>query len=83
MGTTQTVTVRYWAGAQTAAGVASEQVPGPLSVAEARHAMVQRHPGLAGIVEVCSFLREGVAAGDEEVVAAGEVLEVLPPFAGG
>lgn len=81
------VTVRYWAAARDAAGVAEERLPaGTLSAAIATAA--ERHgPRLAEVLARCSFLIDEQPAGrrDPAMIAlrAGSVVEALPPFAGG
>ena len=84
------VTVRYWASARAAAGVASEElpVPGPVSLAEIVSTVVARHPGaLAGVLGACSVLvgdrPVGALAPETVTVHPGEFVEFLPPFAGG
>lgn len=87
------ITVRYWAAARAAAGIAEETFPGPSSVGSLRASILERHPGsdqLAGVLGVCSVLVDGrqpVAPSDvakgEVVVHAGSTVEFLPPFAGG
>ncbi|NUR10180.1 MAG: MoaD/ThiS family protein [Nocardioidaceae bacterium] len=86
------VTVRYWAAARAAAGVASDDVPlgadGTLAgVLEAVRALHPDRPRLGEVVAVCSVLvgdrPVGTAAPDEVRLADGDVVELLPPFAGG
>ena len=83
------VTVRYWAAARKAAGVAEEKHAGAtvaavLDAARAEHAGSDR---FAGVLAVCSFLlgEEPLGTRDLTTVAveSGDVIEVLPPFAGG
>ncbi|MFI9823791.1 MoaD/ThiS family protein [Streptomyces sp. NPDC052013] len=81
------VTVRYWAAAKAAAGVAEEPYEAA-TLAEALDAVRERHPGgLARVLRRCSFLVDGDPAGKRphETVrlADGGTVEVLPPFAGG
>jgi molybdopterin converting factor small subunit len=83
------VTVRYWAAAKHAAGVAEETLDAA-TLAEALTAAVARRPAAAEFRTVLarsSFLVDGEQAGGRgtEVVALAEgaVIEVLPPFAGG
>ncbi len=78
----QHVTVRYWAGARAAAGVASDTVPGR-TVAEAVTAAVDLHPALRAVAGVATFLVDGAAAAQDRVLSPGATIEVLPPFAGG
>lgn len=83
--TAPTISVRYWAGARAAAGVAEESYDGPLTVAELRDAAIARHPEsdrLAAVLGVCSVLVDGRQP-TEAVVQPGSVVEFLPPFAGG
>lgn len=85
------ITVRYWASARAAAGVAAEQVPvpGPVTLAELRRLAVAGHPGsrLETVLAVCSVIvgeqPVGTRDAEEVVVAPGEAVEFLPPFAGG
>ncbi|HET9381251.1 MAG TPA: MoaD/ThiS family protein [Streptomyces sp.] len=81
------VTVRYWAAAKAAAGVAEEPYDAA-TLADALHAVRARHPGeLTRVLQSCSFLVDGHPVGTRahETVrlADGGTVEVLPPFAGG
>ncbi|MFZ4208498.1 MoaD/ThiS family protein [Streptomyces griseoincarnatus] len=81
------VTVRYWAAAKAAAGVAEEPYEAD-TLADALAAVRARHPGeLARVLLRCSFLVDGDPVGKRahETVrlADGGTVEVLPPFAGG
>ena len=79
------LTVRYWAAARAAAGVAEEQVEAG-SVAEALAAVGAAHgERLVAVLGAASVLVDGVRAdkADTTALAPGSVLEVLPPFAGG
>ncbi|SEV89968.1 Molybdopterin converting factor, small subunit [Austwickia chelonae] len=76
------VTVRYWAAARAAAGVAEESVV-PGRVADVLAAAEARHPQLAPVVAVASVLVDGLAVDRDAEAPAGCTLEVLPPFAGG
>ena len=86
-----TVTVRYWASARAAAGVATDALPvdGPVSLSELRDRAVALHPGtrLEAVIGVCSVLvgDRPVATQDPATVMVdpGETVEFLPPFAGG
>ena len=85
-----TVTVRYWAAARDAAGRLEDQVAGATSVQEAIDAVLALRPDdqrFARVVAMSSLLlgerlvhREAL---DQVPLTAGDVLEVLPPFAGG
>ena len=77
------VTVRYWAGARAAAGVAEEAFEAD-TLAEAVEAAAARHgDALARVLSVASFLVDGVRARPTTVLGDGVTVEVLPPFAGG
>jgi len=88
---TQVITVRYWAAARAAAGVASDEiaVDGSLALGEVLARARARHPDdrFARVLGVCSVLVgeqpvSGADAGDV-VVPPGSSVELLPPFAGG
>jgi molybdopterin synthase sulfur carrier subunit len=76
-----TVLVRYWAGAQRAAGRESEPLTAA-TVGELRELLATR-PELARVVAVASFLVDGQQAGDTTALPDGAEVDVLPPFAGG
>lgn len=81
------VTVRYWAAAKAAAGVAEEPYDAA-TLADALAAVRERHPGeLSRVLLRCAFLIDGDPVGTRghETVrlADGGTVEVLPPFAGG
>ncbi|MFD7900347.1 MULTISPECIES: MoaD/ThiS family protein [unclassified Streptomyces] len=80
-------TIRYWAAAKAAAGVAEESYTAD-NLADALDAVRSRHPGeLTRVLQRCSFLVDGDPVGTRghETVrlAEGGTVEVLPPFAGG
>jgi len=86
------VTLRYWAAARAAAGVAEEQVPvsGPTSLAELVAGSLARHGDSSRLAEVlgsCSILLGDKPVATEDpatvMVSPGESVEFLPPFAGG
>lgn len=86
-----TVTVRYWASARAAAGVASDDLPvdGATTLADLREQAVGLHPGtrLGAVLAVCSVLVGDRPVGSHDPasveVQPGETVEFLPPFAGG
>jgi molybdopterin converting factor small subunit len=80
---TETVLVRYWAGARAAAGVDDERISGVTTVAELVARLAAAHPALQPVLPVCSVLVAGRAGSGDDPVPAGAVVEVLPPFAGG
>jgi molybdopterin converting factor small subunit len=80
-----TLTVRYFAGARAAAGVAEESVPAGTSLDALTAALTERHgPALGRVLSAASFLVDGTACHDRRaVLQAGATVDVLPPFAGG
>jgi molybdopterin synthase sulfur carrier subunit len=83
------VTVRYWAAAKAAAGRAEDEVRAD-TVAEALAAAAALHTGApryAQVLSVCSFLLGDQPLGGRDLstvpLEAGDVIEALPPFAGG
>ena len=83
------VLVRYWASVRAAAGRPEDllEVPGPLMLDQVLARVIDLHPGAERLVGVCSVL-----LGDRPVrsldpgsvqVRPGDVVELLPPFAGG
>jgi molybdopterin converting factor small subunit len=91
-----TVTLRFFAAARAAAG-ASERVvtlDDPATIAAALERVGSGHPPLerAGfdraefdsVIARCSFLLNEVATTDRaQTLRDGDVLDILPPFAGG
>ena len=88
------ITVRYWAGARAAAGTAEDVLEtdpstGELSLADVVARVLELHPGeqMARTVGVCSVLLGDQPVRTQDpagvVVRPGEVVELLPPFAGG
>ena len=85
------VTLRYWASARAAAGVAEDivAVDGPLTLADVRRRAVELHPGtnLEAVLGVCSVLVGDRPVGSQEPanvqLEPGDTVEFLPPFAGG
>lgn len=77
------VTVRLFAAARSAAGVREVQLDGA-TVRDVLDALIQSAPAVARILPQCSYLLNEVACRDQATrVADGDVLDVLPPFAGG
>ena len=83
------VTIRYWAAAKEAAGVAEESVDAPTLRDALNTAVASRKPDsrLEAVIARSSFLVNanpvGRAAKESVVLDEGAVIEVLPPFAGG
>ena len=83
------VTVRYWAAAKEAAGMAEEKVSAE-TLADLITAVAERRRDagrLAAVLARSSFLVDGDPAGTRApelvLLAESAVVEVLPPFAGG
>jgi sulfur-carrier protein len=85
------VTIRYWAAAKDAAGVAAESIEAG-TLADALSAALdsrgrERRDRLRGVLARSSFLIDGQPAGgrphQEIRLPETAVIEVLPPFAGG
>ncbi|GAA1916079.1 MoaD/ThiS family protein [Nocardioides hwasunensis] len=87
----ETITVRYWAGARAAAGIAEDafDTEQALTLADLLEQVLQRHPGdrMARTVAACSVLLGDQPVRTQDpaavVVRPGAVVELLPPFAGG
>jgi len=78
------ITVRYFAGAREAAGLTTEQLGGPTSVAALRSTLTAAHPGLGAVLPKCALLVAGArTTSDEAEIPDGVTIDVLPPFAGG
>ena len=87
------ITVRYWAGARAAAGTAEDvweaDATSASSLADVVALVLERHPGeqMARTVGVCSVLLGDRPVRTQDphsvVVRPGDVVELLPPFAGG
>jgi sulfur-carrier protein len=83
------VTVRYWAAAKQAAGVAEETFDADTLAGAIAAALARRghDPRLRAVLDRSSFLVDGSAVGrggtEDVVLPEAAVIEVLPPFAGG
>jgi sulfur-carrier protein len=85
------ITVRYWASARAAAGVETDDltVTGPLTLSDVVRRAAALHPGtrLPGVLEACSVLLGDQPVKSREpdavLVRPGQIVEFLPPFAGG
>ncbi|GAB3244929.1 MoaD/ThiS family protein [Arthrobacter pigmenti] len=85
--------VRYFGAARAAAGMDQENldVPDGTALNDVLDTLVQLHPepgdgrpSLKSVVGRSSFLRNEVALKDRTApLAASDVIDVLPPFAGG
>lgn len=81
------VTVRYWAGAKAAAGTAEEQVSAGTLAEVIDSVAAERDDRFARVLAACSFVISEQPVGrrppEQVSLADGDVVEVLPPFAGG
>ncbi len=83
------VTVRYWAAARAAAGCAEETFRGGTvgEVLDSARAAHSDEPRFDKVLSICSLLLGEQPIGSRSpadvAVAEGDVVEVLPPFAGG
>ncbi|WP_326828883.1 MoaD/ThiS family protein [Streptosporangium sp. NBC_01810] len=81
-----TGTVRYWAAAKDAAGIAEESFEAE-TLAELMTKITSSREELARVVRRSSFLVNGDPVGrrahERIVLPEGATVEVLPPFAGG
>ena len=74
--------VRYFAAAQEATGLDQER-RGESTLGDLRRAVAADHPGLGGILPRCAVLVGGARVDDATPLAADDLVDVLPPFAGG
>lgn len=74
--------VRYFAAAAEAAGTDSEE-RGETSLVELRAEIVAEHPALADILPRCAVLVDGVRTDGDLALDDAELIDILPPFAGG
>jgi sulfur-carrier protein len=81
-----TVSVRYFAGAQAAAGRPEESVTlrAPATVRGLAEELVHRHGDqLARVLSASTYLVDEVAGAGDRDLRDGASVDVLPPFAGG
>jgi molybdopterin synthase sulfur carrier subunit len=80
------INIRYFAAARAAAGVEDETlgIAAGTTVADLVDQLSGRDPKLASVLARCSFLCDGVAVRDRSAaLKSRQILDVLPPFAGG
>ena len=81
-----TVTVRFFAGAQAAAGTAEEKLvlPAPATVRTLTRELSGRFGAdLTRVLAAASYLVDELAAPPDRALRDGDRIDVLPPFAGG
>lgn len=80
-------TIRYWAGARAAAGVASEQTSASTLEEALLLARSVRDDRFSQVLGVCSFVVDGDPVGARPHASVqltdDGLVDVLPPFAGG
>jgi molybdopterin converting factor small subunit len=80
-------TIRYWAGARAAAGVAEEQTSARTLAEALLLARSVRDDRFSQVLAVCSYVVDGDPVGAREhadvLLVDGGLVDVLPPFAGG
>ncbi len=85
--TSTTVTVRYFAAAAEAAAAEEERIelPPGSTLADLLDSCEQRHGAeLVAVLARSSFLLDAVAAQDRTApLGSGQIVDILPPFAGG
>ncbi|WP_194763169.1 MoaD/ThiS family protein [Microbacterium sp. UFMG61] len=74
--------IRYFAAAAEAAGVDAEDRE-ETTLEALRAAVVAEHPALADILPRCAVMVDGVRSDDDRPLGGAELIDVLPPFAGG
>ena len=80
-------TLRYWAAARAAAGVAEETTSAATLGEALLLARAARDDRFGQVLAVCSFVVDGQPVGARDhagvALADGGLVDVLPPFAGG
>jgi len=76
------IRVRLFAAAAEATGAAELDVDAT-TAAELRAQLGVRTPSAPGVIRQCALLRDGDRLDDSAQLAAGDLVDVLPPFAGG
>ncbi|MBD7956191.1 MoaD/ThiS family protein [Microbacterium sp. Sa4CUA7] len=74
--------VRYFAAAEEMAGRAAED-RAERTLGSLRDALAVERPGLGGILPRCAVLVGGARVGDDTALGDDDLVDVLPPFAGG
>lgn len=74
--------VRFFAAAEEFAGRSTQERSEP-TLGALRAALVAEYPGLGGILPRCAVLVGGARVDDDTALGPQDVVDVLPPFAGG
>ena len=81
-----TITLLYFAAVRDLVGVDEERVAlpaGVATIAALRGFLAARHPALDGRLGAVRFARNETFATNDEAIADGDVVAVIPPVAGG
>ncbi|HUW77433.1 MAG TPA: MoaD/ThiS family protein [Candidatus Nanopelagicaceae bacterium] len=79
-----TILIRYWAGAKAAAGIESERIVASTVAAALEELAKSRSRELDQVIQRSSLLLDGAVVHDRNIALVdGQILEILPPFAGG
>ena len=76
------IATRLFAAAAEAVGANETTVNAP-TVAALRAALSARGPEAPRVIAQCAILRNGERLGDDSALIEGDLVDVLPPFAGG
>lgn len=74
--------VRYFAAAADASGTDAEERT-ETTLAALRAAVIDEHPALADILPRCAVMVDGVRSDGDLPLVDVDLIDVLPPFAGG
>ncbi len=75
--------VNFYAAARAASGVSESAIEGA-TLGEIIASASAKHPKLIAILPGCSYLVNGAAESNNDLkVSAGDVIDILPRFAGG
>lgn len=74
--------VRYFAAAREATG-RDEELRSEATLGALRKALSDEYPALSGFLPRCAVLVAGARVDDDTPLVAEELVDVLPPFAGG
>ncbi|MCH5643202.1 MULTISPECIES: MoaD/ThiS family protein [unclassified Gordonia (in: high G+C Gram-positive bacteria)] len=80
------LTVRYFAAARAASGTEHDvvEIDADATLGDLERLLAAEKPSLAPVLQRCSYLRDEVALCDRaRRLGTCEVIDVLPPFAGG
>ena len=75
--------VNFYAAARAASGVSESEIDGS-TLGEVIASARAKYPQLVAILPGCSYLVNGAAESNNDLkVSAGDVIDILPRFAGG